>query len=171
MPGSSNNQNLLSTKPGPFLIVIICCKQMLPGIASPSSCMTKPSDKQTTHMLQCFDLQRDVSFPSSSLAVLRSLEEMCIGDQHASSRGCCSPTLRATAASTALALSSLLSCLPFFFPSKWPETKFSASLLPLASCAQAVMCAQPPTALCCTVQEAKGALRHVLLTAKCCPSS
>jgi len=47
--------------------------------------------------------------------------------------------------SAVLALSSLLSGLPFFFPPKWPGTNFSASLLPLASCAQAAMCAQPPT--------------------------
>lgn len=101
LPGSSSSQNLFSTKPGPFLIVIICCKQMLPGIASPNSCMTKPSDKQTTHMLQCFDLGKDIS----ELLLWQYLglwkKKRCFGDHDASSRGCCSPTLRATPASRA----------------------------------------------------------------------
>lgn len=42
--------------------------------------------------------------------------------------------------SPALALSSLLSCLPFFFPSKCPGTNFSASPLALASCAGCDVC-------------------------------
>lgn len=40
---------------------MICCKQMLPGIAFPNSSRTEAPDKQTTHMLQCFDLQEDIS--------------------------------------------------------------------------------------------------------------